>query len=144
MRGTCLRSIHHSNKLYDHGKTWLTHVSIQGDDFQKTPEWRETWRKPVIFDECKYEGNIPRRWGDISAQEMTRRFWLSIACGAYMGHGESAPLIAFLRRIIESGPADGLAPLPGAYYTCAAKPGEFYLHYRPISISPTVRASPPT
>src|SRR5882672_6084729 len=51
-----LRSIHHSNKLYDHGKPWVTHVSIQGDDFQKTPEWRQTWRKPVIFDECKYEG----------------------------------------------------------------------------------------
>ena len=51
--------------------------------------WRDTWRKPVIFDECKYEGNIPQRWGDISAQEMTRRFWLGTVYGAYVGHGET-------------------------------------------------------
>ena len=144
-----LRSIHHSRVLYDHGKPWVTHVSIQGDDFQKTPEWLETWRKPVIFDECKYEGNIPQRWGDISAQEMTRRFWLGMTSGAYVGHGEtyldahdvlwwskggvlhgeSPARIAFLRRIIESGPAEGLAPLANAYYPCAAKPGDFYLYY---------------
>jgi hypothetical protein len=144
-----LRSIHHSRVMYDHGKPWVSHVSVQGEEFQKTPEWRDQWRKPVIFDECKYEGNIPQRWGDISAQELTRRFWLSIAYGAYPGHGEtyldpgevlwwskggvlhgqSAPRIAFLRRIVEEGPVNGLAPLPGAYYPCAAKPGEFYLYY---------------
>jgi len=84
-----LRSIHHSKAMYDHGKPWVSHVSIQGDDFQKTPEWIGTWHKPVIFDECKYEGNIPKRWGDISAREMTRRFWLGMANGAYVGHGET-------------------------------------------------------
>src|SRR5690242_7788545 len=77
-----LRSIHHSRVMYDHAKPWVTHASIQGDEFQKTPEWRDAWRKPVIFDECKYEGTIPQRWGDISAQEMTRRFWLGTGRGA--------------------------------------------------------------
>lgn len=144
-----LRSIHHSRVLYDHGKPWVSHVSIQGDEFEKVPGWLEAWRKPVIFDECKYEGNIPKRWGDISAQELTRRFWMGTAYGAYVGHGEtyldakdilwwskggvlhgqSAARIAFLRKIVEAGPAEGLAPLANPYYPCAAKAGEFYLYY---------------
>ena len=28
-----LRSIHHSVVMYDHAKPWVTHVSVQGDDF---------------------------------------------------------------------------------------------------------------
>ena len=103
----------------------------------------------MIFDECKYEGNIPKRWGDISAQELTRRFWLGTAAGAYVGHGEtyldahdvlwwskggvlhgeSPRRIAFLRAIMEGAPQDGLAPISGAYYPCVAKTGEYYLYY---------------
>ena len=75
--------------MYDPLKPWVTHVSIQSDDFAKVPEWRSTFRKPLVFDECKYEGNIPKRWGDISARELTRRFWLGMANGAYVGHGET-------------------------------------------------------
>jgi hypothetical protein len=144
-----LRSIHHSRVMYDHGRPWVTHTSVQGEEFQRIPEWRDTWRKPVIFDECKYEGNIPQRWGDISAQELTRRFWLGTVYGGYVGHGEtylnpkdilwwskggvlhgeSPKRIAFLRGIVESGPADGLAPLPNPYYPGAARTGEYYLYF---------------
>jgi hypothetical protein len=144
-----LLSIHHSGPMYDPTRPWLTHVSIQGDDFAKIPEWRAAFRKPLIFDECKYEGNIPKRWGDISAREMTRRFWLGMTNGAYMGHGEtyldphdilwwskggvlhgeSPKRIAFLRGIIESGPPEGAAPVTGAYYPCIARTGEYYLYF---------------
>jgi hypothetical protein len=144
-----LCSIHHSRVMYDHGRSFLTHASIQGDEFSKTPEWRETWRKPVIFDECKYEGNIPKRWGDISAREMTYRFWMGTVYGAYVGHGEtyldakdvlwwskggvlhgqSPPRIAFLRKVLEDAPAESLAPLERPYYPCTAKAGEYYLYY---------------
>jgi len=144
-----LRSIHHSRQMYDHSRPWVTHASIQGEDFQKIPSWREEWGKPVIFDECKYEGNIPSRWGDLSAQEMVRRFWLGTVYGGYVGHGEtyldakdvlwwskggvlhglSAPRIAFLRKILEAGPAEGLAPLVDPYYPAAGKQGEYYLFY---------------
>ena len=143
-----LRSIHHSGAMYDHTKPWVTHVSMQGDDFARSPSG-VTFRKPVVFDECKYEGNIPKRWGDISAQEMTRRFWLGMTNGAYVGHGEtyldphdilwwskggvlhgeSPPRIAFLRGIIEAGPPEGVAPVAGAYYPCIARPGEYYLYF---------------
>ena len=149
-----LRSVHHSKVMYDHGKPWATHASIQDDDFSKTQLWLDTFRKPVIYDECKYEGNISQRWGNISAEEMTRRFWLAVTAGAYAGHGEtylntegwnnegvlwwskggtlrgqSAPRMAFLRKILEDGPVGGLTPLPNPYYPGAAKTGEYYLFY---------------
>ena len=143
-----LRSIHHSRVMYDHSKPWVTHASIQGDEFEKVAQWRDAFRKPIIFDECKYEGNIPRRWGDISARELVRRFWLGTAHGAWVGHGEtyldanevlwwskggvlhgeSAPRIAFLRRILESAPP-GMEPAANPYYPCLSKPGEEYLYY---------------
>jgi hypothetical protein len=144
-----LRSIHHSKIMYDHAKPWVTHASIQDDDFSKTQTWLDAFRKPVIFDECKYEGNISQRWGNLSGHEMTRRFWLAVTAGAYGGHGEtfldphevlwwskggtlhgeSAPRIAFLRHLVEQGPAGGLNAMENAYYPCAAKTGEYYLHY---------------
>ena len=122
---------------------------MQGDEFSKTGNGAPHSASSVIFDECKYEGNIPKRWGDISAEELTRRFWLGTASGAYVGHGEtyldphdilwwskggvlhgeSPRRIAFLRGILEAGPREGLAPVAGAYYPCAAKAGEYYLYY---------------
>ena len=144
-----LRSIHHSKVMYDHGKPAVTHVSIQDDDFTKTQGWREAFHKPVIYDECKYEGNITQRWGNISAREMTRRFWLAMVEGAYGGHGEtylnpeevlwwskggtlhgeSAPRIAFLRHEVLRGAEAGLTPIPNAYYPGAARTGEYYLYF---------------
>jgi hypothetical protein len=143
-----LRSIHNGAVLYDHSKPWVTHVSIQRDDFEKTQERLAAWRKPVVYDECKYEGNIPRRWGNISAEEMVRRFWRGTSAGAYVGHGEtyldpddilwwskgdvlhgqSAPRIAFLRKLIEDGPGEGLNPT-SSYYPAAGVPGKYYLYY---------------
>jgi hypothetical protein len=144
-----LRSIHNGAVLYDHSKPWVTHASIQGDDFDKVPGWLDAYRKPVVFDECKYEGNIHQRWGNISAEEMTRRFWLGTMAGAYVGHsetylnseevlwwskggvlrGESAPRIAFLRKLVEVNAPGGLTPVPKPYYPAAMRSGEYYLHY---------------
>ena len=143
-----LRSIHNMHGFYDHGKSWVTHVSVQSSEFEKTPAWLSEYHKPVIFDECKYEGNIPQRWGNLSAQEMVRRFWLASVYGAYAGHGEtyldpndvlwwskggrlhgeSASRIAFLRKILEESGTPGLTPVD-QYYLSAGKPGSFYLYY---------------
>ena len=73
-----LRSIHHSRVIYDHSKPWVTHASLQSYDFEKSAERRAAWNKPIIYDEIQYEGDIDRRWGNLSAEEMTRRFWLAI------------------------------------------------------------------
>jgi hypothetical protein len=134
--------------MYDHAKPWVTHVSIQGSDLEDSREYVARYHKPVIYDECKYEGNIPRRWGNISAQELVRRFWLGTVNGLYVGHsetyldpndilwwskggvlhGDSAKRIAFLRKILEAAPAEGLNNL-STYYLAAGQPGRYYLFY---------------
>ena len=129
-----LRSIHNCIPLYDHHKTWITHVSVQRVDVYKTAEmvtdWRKEYRKPVIVDEVGYEGNIDFGWGNLTPQEETRRFWEGCMRGGYMTHGEtyidrgdqiwwshggklcgeSPARIAFLKEILASSP-EGAEPL---------------------------------
>ncbi len=105
---------------------WVTHCSIQRVDIYRTAEntneWREQYRKPIVIDECAYEGNIDYGWGNITGEEMVRRFWEGAIRGGYVGHGESylhqddilwwskggklhgtsPERIGFLRRILET------------------------------------------
>lgn len=88
-----LRSIHNCMHFYDHSRPWITHCSIQRQDLYKTAEltdaWRARYRKPVVLDEIAYEGNIQHGWGNISPEEMVRRFWEAACRGGYPGHGET-------------------------------------------------------
>lgn len=152
-----LRSIHNGTKmydysslrLYDHGKPWVTHVSLQHWDLQQTAEWRKQYGKPVIIDECGYEGNIHRRWGNLTAEEMTKRFWEGYMHGGYVSHGEtylhpenmiwwshggelfgeSPQRIAFLRKIWEESPAEMDVVSLGNNYQTIGVEGEYYLQY---------------
>jgi hypothetical protein len=144
-----LRSIHHSRVQYDNSKPWVTHASLQEYDFNKAGEYREAWGKPILWDEMQYEGNIARRWGNLSPEEMTRRFWLAIISGTYGTHGEtcitppgqpvwsdggilmgsSPQRIAFLRSLLERITKVGLNEFEGAYYFSAGTPNELYLYY---------------
>lgn len=143
-----LRSIHQGTQMYDHSKPWITHVSWQGEDPSRIRQFIQQYRKPVVDDECQYEGNIPSRWGNISAQELVRRFWVGTVGGGYVGHGEtyldpndilwwskggklkgqSPARIAFLRKILEAAPAEGLNGVPGQN-PGAGQPGRYYLFY---------------
>lgn len=146
-----LRSIHNGTVFYDHAKPWVTHQSIQSSELKLTRTWREQCRKPVVVDECCYEGNIPNHWGNISAQELVHRCWEGTAQGGYVGHGEtllhpqdilwwakggvlhgeSAPRLAFLRRILEDSPSGGLDPVDGVIRRlgCAGHAPDYYLCY---------------
>ncbi|MCM3697052.1 DUF5605 domain-containing protein [Microbacterium oleivorans] len=88
-----LNSIHNCRPVYDYAKPWITHVSIQRVDVYRTAEntdqWREEWGKPVVIDECAYEGDIDQGWGNITGEEMVRRFWEGAVRGGYVGHGET-------------------------------------------------------
>lgn len=88
-----LRSIHNCTHFYDFSRPWITHCSIQRQDVYKCAElvheWRKRYRKPVVLDEIAYEGNIQQGWGNITAQEMVRRFWEATCRGGYAGHGET-------------------------------------------------------
>ena len=151
-----LRSVHNCRGFYDYAKPWVTHCSIQHSTVEQTAVWRDKYRKPVVNDECCYEGNIPHGWGNITGQELVRRFWETFLGGGFCGHGEtfldpgdgpghdilwwskggvlhgqSAPRIAFLRKLIEQLPEPVLNPAlngPNAL-PFAGKPGSHYLSY---------------
>ncbi|WP_438503591.1 DUF5605 domain-containing protein [Ectobacillus ponti] len=149
-----LISIHNCLQFYDYSRPWITHCSIQRIDVYKTAEstdeWRKQWNKPIVIDECAYEGDIDQGWGNISGEEMTRRFWEGAVRGGYVGHGEtylrddevlwwskggqlhgSSPArISFLRRIMEEGPQEGLNPMQLSWdVPSAVVPDEYYLFY---------------
>jgi hypothetical protein len=84
-----LRSIHNGAVMYDHSKAWITHASIQSTHFDSAAVWKERWKKPLIYDECRYEGDVEYGWGNLSPEEMTAMFWRSLITGTYAGHGET-------------------------------------------------------
>lgn len=88
-----LRSIHNCGPMYDYTRPWITHCSIQRIDIYKCAElvdqFRARYGKPIVLDEISYEGNIDQGWGNISAQELVRRFWEATVRGGYAGHGET-------------------------------------------------------
>lgn len=149
-----LRSIHNCFTFYDHAQPWVTHQSIQRHDLAQAKVWREQYRKPVVVDECCYEGNISNPWGNISGQEMVHRFWLGTASGGYVGHGDtflhpqdilwwakggvlhghSTPRLAFLKHILAESPATGLDPLVDVFsyangFATAGQAHSYYLAY---------------
>ncbi|OMF37761.1 DUF5060 domain-containing protein [Paenibacillus sp. FSL H8-0548] len=149
-----LISIHNCFAFYDYKRSWITHCSVQRIDVyrtaENTTEWRLEWNKPIVIDECAYEGNIDMGWGNITGQEMVRRFWEGAIRGGYVGHGEtyldpddvlwwskggklhgeSSQRIAFLRTIMESGPEGGLNPLKSEWDAPSAGiKDQYYLFY---------------
>ncbi len=76
-------------RWYDHNKPWVTHASIQTSDMAAGIRFREEFQKPVIYDECKYEGNIPHGWGQLTPEQMVKYFWQGTLSGCYVGHGET-------------------------------------------------------
>ena len=131
-------SNHNCMCFWDAARNNVTHASLQTKGLSEIPRWIKTYQKPVIIDECCYEGNLPHFWGSISGQEMVRRFWRCYASGAYCTHGEtflsddeilwwarggvlkgeSPRRIAFLRQIMESLPGP-LKPKEGGIWSIA-------------------------
>jgi hypothetical protein len=88
-----LLSIHNCFRFYDQTRPWVTHCSLQRIDAYRTSEnttiWREQFGKPIVIDECAYEGDIDQGWGNISGEELMRRYWEGAVRGGYVGHGET-------------------------------------------------------
>ncbi|WP_207453991.1 apiosidase-like domain-containing protein [Herbiconiux sp. SYSU D00978] len=150
-----LRSIHNMLRLYDHNQPWVTHASIQlgqaTEDFGRASLFRDAYRKPVVLDEIKYEGDVPLRWGQLDAPQLVHQFWIATVSGCYASHGESFVLpsgslhmveggrlrgesperLAFLRRLLDEIDRPGLDPIdnwwdPGFV---AGVPGRVYVQY---------------
>ena len=130
-----LLSIHNGSKLFNHTLPWITHASIQNgsavEESGRAELYRDAYRKPIVYDEVKYEGNIESRWGQLSPEELVFRFWNATVAGTYCGHGEtyksddqvlwwskgsvlkgrSPARLAFLKKVLEDAPAEGIEPI---------------------------------
>ncbi|HYT58682.1 MAG TPA: DUF5060 domain-containing protein [Haliangiales bacterium] len=149
-----LLSIHNGKRLFNQTRSWLTHASIQNgsavEDAARAVLYRDAYRKPIVFDEVKYEGDVPKRWGNLSAEEMVFRFWQGTVAGTYVGHGEtylspddvlwwskggvlkgqSPARLAFLRQVLEDSPPEGIEPIDkwqNPEY--GGQPSKYYLVY---------------
>lgn len=134
-----MRSIHNCMAFYDYSRPWITHCSMQRQDLYRhveyTDEYIEKYNKPILWDEIAYEGNLDMGWGNISGQELVRRFWEASLRGGHPGHGEtythpddiiwwshggklhgdSPERIKFLHGILCETPGIGLKRIPGDF-----------------------------
>lgn len=149
-----LRSIHNAFVFYNHSKPWVTHVSVQSGslttDYERAVLLRDVYNKPVVYDEVKYEGNFPQRWGNLTPQEMVLRFWQGAIAGTYVGHsetylspdevvwwgkggvlrGQSPARLEFFRKLLAESPAQGLEPIDKWQgFPFAGRQGQYYLGY---------------
>lgn len=84
-----LLSNHNCFLFYDFHRENITHCSVQTTQLYKAAEWMQEYQKPVVYDECCYEGDLEMEWGNISAKELVSRFWRAYSVGAYATHGET-------------------------------------------------------
>jgi len=132
------RGIHNwyntEDHFYNHNKPGVTHASIQSSRFFQGLEWRKRYAKLLLWDEVRYEGNVPTGWGNLSPEMMTAHFWMGGLTGGYVTHGEcyrkvkdksddvlwwgkggklkgkSPARIAFFREIMENAPITEMVP----------------------------------
>jgi hypothetical protein len=149
-----LLSIHNGSKIFNNTLPFITHASIQNGLAVESPAsaelYRDVYRKPVVYDEVKYEGNIESRWGQLSAEELVFRFWNATVAGTYCGHGEtyksddqilwwskggvlkgqSPARLAFLKKVLDDSPAEGIEPIDKWQNpNIGGQPGKYYLIY---------------
>lgn len=134
-----LLSVHNCFRAFDFSKGWVTHCSLQRTDFyvttETTDQYLTQYGKPVVWDEICYEGNLGYGWGNITAEELVRRFWEGALRGGHCGHGEtyldpdeviwwshggvlkgeSPARLAFLREVLKDVPGDGLLKGQGSF-----------------------------
>ena len=88
-----LRSINNGASLYDYSRPWITHCSLQRIDLYKgaeeTGNYMRQYRKPVVYEDMGFEGDLPFGYGNLPAEELVRRFWEVAVRGGYPCHGES-------------------------------------------------------
>ena len=156
-----LLSIHgYTATYYNYFDPVFTHASIQDHgpvlERGRAHIVSQIYKKPVIFDEVCYEGNVGSRWGWLSGQEMLRRMYNGLMCGTYVTHaetfnaeagtsaedannflaygrtfrGESWKRIKFLRAVLDELPnPPGLADHNWGEYTTTAGEGCYLIYF---------------
>ncbi|KRF06838.1 hypothetical protein ASG89_18485 [Paenibacillus sp. Soil766] len=147
--GRHLRSIHNGRVWYDFGVPWVTHASIKSTDVRVVSECTKQFGKPVIIDECGFEGNLNTRWGSLTPEELVCRMWEGNCRGGYVTHGEtylnaehvlwlshggevqgrSVRRIEFMREILDKAPAHMAYSSDRLDAATLEVRGEYYLQY---------------
>ncbi|SNR30990.1 DUF5060 domain-containing protein [Lutibacter flavus] len=150
-------SIHGSTSTYyNYWKPEFTHVSIQDEapvlNSYSAATLRNIYKKPIVFDEVGYEGNLKSRWGRHSPEQMTHLVWNGIIAGTYVTHGEtymfhnekdtiywadggsfkgtSWKRISFLRDIVEEAPEPlFMADISRDLNTASAGKGYYLIYF---------------
>ena len=85
--------IHQCLKHYDHRDKNLTHCSLQRTGMyvstELTGEMQARYKKPVVWDEINYEGDIKPTFGNCTPQELVRHFGEAAVRAGFAGHGET-------------------------------------------------------
>lgn len=151
-----LCSIHGATATYyNYSKPEFTHVSVQDEapvqNSYASATLRNIYKKPIIFDEVGYEGNLQSRWGRHSAEFMTHLVWNGVIAGTYVTHGETYAFhkndtiswakggkfrgeswkrIKFIRKIIEEAPAPlFMSDISRDLKTASAGTGYYFIYF---------------
>lgn len=84
-----LLSCHQIVRPWDFSNPYTTHICHQTSAIELLSGEIQKYQKPLMVDECCYEGNVPMNWGNISGFEMVHRFWTVCMQGGYCTHGET-------------------------------------------------------
>jgi hypothetical protein len=147
----------------EYSKQYFTHAGIQGSCEDRGLSYRSQWKKPVIWDESCYEGNIPEGFGNLTAVAMSKRFWDATFYGAYQGHsecykdpndvlwwakggmlkGQSSRRIEWFKQLMAKAPPfSELKPQsPSGSISILSKQGQYYLVYCRNTNSNTISLS---
>ena len=86
-------SIHQYIHFFNYHNPCLTHCSLQRTSMytsaELTGDFQRKYRKPVIWDEIGYEGNIKAIFGNCTPEDVVGRFWEGTIRGGFAGHGET-------------------------------------------------------
>ncbi len=129
-----LRGIHNwynsEDHFYDHSRSWITHTSTQTSQFFNALRWRDRYQKPLLFDEMRYEGDVPSGWGNMSGEEMASYFWMAGLSGGHGTHGEtlqnSSDSLTEVRWWAKGGLLEGTSPDRIAYFRKTMESAPFH------------------
>lgn len=155
-----LCSIHNGKRYFENWNPELSHASIQNgalvEDFGRAVILRDAYKKPLIYDEVCYEGDIIHRWGNLTGEELAFRFWQGLIAGTYVTHGEtltgsdsllhlvsgrelrgqSPARIGFLRKIVEeSGYLEPADHFWGSNQVAVSEKGDIIIYFGKFRLS---------
>lgn len=134
---------------FDFGDPLLSHVTLSCLEPRVISRLVSEYQKPVILGNCGFEGDLAEPTSSLTGEALVAAIWEGTIRGGYVNHGEaysggdgstwsgsggelrgqSVPRVAFLRRVLESAPADLQYSKNYVHASTLESPGRYYLQY---------------